>query len=409
MTDTTKLIAFLSVVAYALGVVTVSFYLQHNDIPDPDLSLFKGHYIYTGLAALSLILLASGIAYACIEIFDLPNGPLRAIGAFVMMSAVLWLLVVLALNGIGGSDDGDPLTALGLTVLSLASGGAGVGVYELFGHDGAWWKAGAALSAIVAVGAVLLYASLYSRHIYPILPEQFGGGKPKQARLLFSDTGATEAQQLGIPIQAGRQLSRPVTLLFTGVSFYALRIAVERVVQIAKDDVNGLQEDSTSPYAADVQTRNRGSVVGLPEAGDELVLTFSEQMAPATLISKWHGKPMQAAIVDKPTVNGVDDLHFFTRDAKTELPRLGTVELRSGQYREFFGSRAIPVTIAQNSAEVIVKLKKGVDRHRQAATRPDVMAWTPSPKATDTLGNGCEPSAVIEIGSEDPSEADVDF
>jgi hypothetical protein len=118
---------------------------------------------------------------------------------------------------------------------------------------------------------------------------------------------------------------------------------------------------------------------------------------------------MQAAIVDKPTVNGVDDLHFFTRDAKTELPRLGTVELRSGQYREFFGSRAIPVTIAQNSAEVIVKLKKGVDRHRQAATRPDVMAWTPSPKATDTLGNGCEPSAVIEIGSEDPSEADVDF
>jgi len=406
MPETTKLIAFLAVVAYALGVATTSFYLQHNDIPNPDLSLFKGHYIYTGLVVLGLILLASGIAIACIAIYP---GLAEAVALFVVMSCLLWVSIRLGLGAIGTTGN-DWLTALALTALALVCGGAAVAGVKLFTHTGggAWWTTGAVISTIVAVGVALLYASFYSRHVYPVLPEQFGGGKPKQARLLFSEAGAAEAQELGIPLQAGRQLSRPVTLLFTGDSFYALRIAEERVVQIAKDDVSGLQEDSIAPYAADVQTRNRGDVPGLPEAGDELVLTFDEPADPASLVAGWNGEPMDAAIVDKRTVNGVDDLHFFASDGKTELPNLGTVELRSGEYMRFFGD-TLEVTIAQNEAEVIVKLREGGGRHRQPATRPDVMAWTPSTEATDSLGNASEASAAIEVGSEDPSEADVDF
>jgi hypothetical protein len=406
MPETTKLIAFLAVVAYALGVATTSFYLQHNDIPNPDLSLFKGHYIYTGLVVLGLILLAAGIAIACIAIYP---GFVQAVVLFLVMSFLLWVLILVGLHAIETSGS-DSLTALVLTTLAIVCGGAAVAAIKLFTHTGgsAWWTTGAVISTIVAIGVALLYASFYSRHVYPVLPEQFGGGKPKQARLLFSEEGAAEAQELGIPLQAGRQLSRPVTLLFTGDSFYALRIAEERVVQIAKDDVDGLQEDSVSPYAADVQTRNRGDVPGLPEAGDELVLTFNEPADPASLVAGWNGEPMDAAIVDKHTVNGVDDLRFFSADGKTELPKLGTVELRSGEYRRFF-ARTLKVTIAQNDAEVIVKLQEGSRRHRQPAARPDVMAWTPSAEATDSLGNATEVSPAVEVGSEDPSEADVDF
>src|SRR6476661_7428186 len=124
MPDSTKLVAFLAVVAYALGVATTSFYLQHNDIPDPDLSLFKGHYVYTGLAVLAFILIASGIAALSKDI----SSPGGAVALFLVLGLVLWGLVLVALQGLEKNTPiiDDLLPALKLAALALVCGGTAI-------------------------------------------------------------------------------------------------------------------------------------------------------------------------------------------------------------------------------------------------------------------------------------------
>jgi hypothetical protein len=62
--------------------------------------------------------------------------------------------------------------------------------------------------------------------------------------------------------------------------------------------------DNTAPTATDVQTANTsGGTAGKAEAGDTMTLTFSEQIAPGTIVAGWNGTGTQTVTVTMDTGN----------------------------------------------------------------------------------------------------------
>ena len=118
------------------------------------------------------------------------------------------------------------------------------------------------------------------------------------------------------------------------------------MVQISKTSVDGLQVDSKPPDAIDVQTRDRGAQPGDPQAGDQLVLTYSETMDTTTLIPGWSGKdPFTAELAVTPAANGTAEARFPLPGSR-DKPALGTIEMNSGGYSAAFGSQPSKVTVA---------------------------------------------------------------
>ena len=62
--------------------------------------------------------------------------------------------------------------------------------------------------------------------------------------------------------------------------------------------------DNAAPTATNVQTTNvGGGTAGKPEAGDTMVFTFSEQIAPGTIVGGWNGTGTQTVTVTMDTGN----------------------------------------------------------------------------------------------------------
>ena len=76
----TKIAALIALVAYVAGVLTVGIYVQHNDIPAPDLTVFKAHYIYTGIEVLGLLAAAAALISLCLLIAERVQRPVLAPG-----------------------------------------------------------------------------------------------------------------------------------------------------------------------------------------------------------------------------------------------------------------------------------------------------------------------------------------
>jgi hypothetical protein len=62
--------------------------------------------------------------------------------------------------------------------------------------------------------------------------------------------------------------------------------------------------DNTAPTATDIQTANKtGGTAGTAEQGDTMTLTFSEQIAPGTIVAGWNGTGTQTVTVTMDTGN----------------------------------------------------------------------------------------------------------
>jgi hypothetical protein len=61
--------------------------------------------------------------------------------------------------------------------------------------------------------------------------------------------------------------------------------------------------DNTAPTATDLQTGASGTTAGLPQQGDTLVFSFSEQIAPGTIVGGWNGTGTQTVTVTMDTDN----------------------------------------------------------------------------------------------------------
>jgi Bacterial Ig domain len=61
--------------------------------------------------------------------------------------------------------------------------------------------------------------------------------------------------------------------------------------------------DNAAPTATNIQTANNGGTAGKPEAGDTMTFSFSEQIAPGTIVGGWNGTGTQTVTVTMDTGN----------------------------------------------------------------------------------------------------------
>ena len=80
--------------------------------------------------------------------------------------------------------------------------------------------------------------------------------------------------------------------------------------------------DNTLVRGIDVQTINKtGGTLGRVEAGDRIVLTYSEIMKPSTLIAGWTGTGAATVYVRLTDVAGVESIGLTANSAGTSTTR----------------------------------------------------------------------------------------
>jgi hypothetical protein len=161
--------------------------------------------------------------------------------------------------------------------------------------------------------------------------------------------------------------------------------------------------DNTAPTAVDVQGAN-GGTAGTIDAGDTLTFSFSETMAPASILAGWTGT--STAVTVRLTNSGNADLLSVWDAANTT--RLGLtsaaqdLKLNQGWVKS---SPVLNATMVQSGSAITITMgtiRSGTVDTGQ--TKTGAMVWTPSTTATDLAGNACAATAATESGA-----ADVDF
>ena len=157
--------------------------------------------------------------------------------------------------------------------------------------------------------------------------------------------------------------------------------------------------DNTAPSASNVQTQNGGATPGRAETGDQLVLTYSEQIEPASILASWTGASTTVTV--RLTQNGGGDRVQIRGPSGGVLP-LGTVFLNRTDFtaanRDFTGS-----TMVMTGTTITITLgapSGAVTTAAAAAT----MSWTPDAAATDLAGNACSTTSRTEA-----APLDLDF
>lgn len=109
------------------------------------------------------------------------------------------------------------------------------------------------------ITSLYLYISYFAQNFYPAIPEVYGGGRYREAQILFKSDSVTGIKQLNIPfssLNGGIQSSPTVTttaiitdtllserlvLLFEGTDIYVIRLESGEIVQIKKDTVAAIK------------------------------------------------------------------------------------------------------------------------------------------------------------------------
>lgn len=174
--------------------------------------------------------------------------------------------------------------------------------------------------------------------------------------------------------------------------------------------------DNTAPAAADVQTTNAGTN-GLAEAGDSLVLTFSEPIESASILAGWSGAA--TSVVVRINDNGLlglplgnDSVQVWNAANSTVLP-LGTVDLGRSDYvagllggNVRFGASGTASTMTMSGSTVTIVLGTYnataiVDPARTTASGTGTAAWTPAAGPYDRAENAISTAAATESGAAD--------
>jgi hypothetical protein len=137
--------------------------------------------------------------------------------------------------------------------------------------------------------------------------------------------------------------------------------------------------DNTAPTATDIQAANTsGGTAGKPENGDTLTFTFSEQIAPGTIVAGWNGTGTQPVTVTL-TANTVAIAGATLVNGTISLPGGGYT---NGQTVVFSTS-----TVAQTGATLTVTLG-GADKPQFTRTGgAGQMSWPVAAGLTDVAGN----------------------
>jgi len=163
--------------------------------------------------------------------------------------------------------------------------------------------------------------------------------------------------------------------------------------------------DNTQPAGSAIATTNvGGGVVGRPDLGDTITLTFTEQIDPQTVLAGWTGTST-SVVVRITQAGGGDTLTIRDAANASQLP-LGSVNLGGTNYvtaTRDFGATGTASSMSQSGASITIVLGTPSGAVATQATTT-TMVWTPAAAATDRAGNACLTTVVNEA-----APADIDF
>lgn len=407
-----KRAAFATLVAYLLGLLVTALYLYQQDVPLPDPAAFKPRFIYTGAIVIVALIVGGYVPYLAWAVSRPsrrpdPSSPAssktlpsvsfaKMIAMFVCYGFFEWIgYTVLLQRNQAYTDANSALTAIWLTLLATAIGLLVFGTFHVVPRTDELLLV--SVAAAVGAGLLLWYLVLFSGSILPQVPDQYGGTEPKRAVLVFNQEGAQAAKALGITVKGSR--SSPVAIIYQGDTFLALRLDGGAIVQVQRDTVSGAVMDSKAPFAQDIQTRDEGGHPGTGEPGDRLLLTFSEALDPASILSGWDGGRVGIALQGVATEGGGVKVSVWDSKRQRRVA-LGFVDFRFG----VAGSVSRPAwangSMVQRGATIELTLAEPVALGPPGAGA--ILFWTPSDAAMDPSGNHTIARTVQEKGDDNP-------
>jgi hypothetical protein len=164
--------------------------------------------------------------------------------------------------------------------------------------------------------------------------------------------------------------------------------------------------DNTAPTGSDIQTVNAaGGTNGRPELGDKVIFTFSEPIAPTSVLAGWDGSSTNVVF---RFINGnpTDSYAVYNPTNTVQLP-LGLVNTGKKYVTGTinFGATGMPSTMVMSGSTITVTLGTSDNANAAGTANGGVnMTWSTSAAVTDRAANLLLASAVLESGS-----GDVDF
>ena len=163
--------------------------------------------------------------------------------------------------------------------------------------------------------------------------------------------------------------------------------------------ISAARIDNTAPTGTDVQATNSGTI-GQLTSGDTIRLTYSEAIAPASILSGWTGSS-QAIRVYVNDGGTVDTMDFRNSAGTTRLNLVNSsTDLSLG--RDFVGSAMSSTRpIAMSGSTVTVTLGSQISGTLKTVATTGTMTWRPSASATDLAGLAASTALVTESGTAD--------
>jgi hypothetical protein len=164
--------------------------------------------------------------------------------------------------------------------------------------------------------------------------------------------------------------------------------------------------DRTQPTAVGFSTTNVSTVSKI-DPGDSFTLTYSEAIAPGSIIAGWNGTTPQNVVVHGGGNGQAIDKLTIYNSGNTALLPLGTLSLGRTDYvggNRTFGlaGSAILSTITMSGSSLTITLGTASALTTAAAGTGNV-SWTPSALATDLAGNAAATTVYTE------TDNDTDF
>jgi hypothetical protein len=154
--------------------------------------------------------------------------------------------------------------------------------------------------------------------------------------------------------------------------------------------------DNTAPTGTNVQVANGSGTSHKMDAGDTLTFTWSEQIAPSSILSGWNGASTTVTV--RVTDNGTADTLSIWDAANTTRLRItsGIQDLLLRADRTDAAGSRFTATAVQSGASVTITLGALQSGTSKSYTKTTAMAWTTSGFATDLAGNAVSSTTVNE-------------
>jgi hypothetical protein len=160
--------------------------------------------------------------------------------------------------------------------------------------------------------------------------------------------------------------------------------------------------DNTAPTGADVQTGN-GGTAGRLGANDWIRLTWTEQIAPASVLAGWPGTSRTITVRVTNATGNNDRMDFYDGTTRLNLVNGANTDL---QLRGNFvtATKSFTATMVQSGNSITITFGTVSTGSLNTVSTPAAISWVPSAAATDLAGNASGTGTVNEGGG-----SDVDF